>query len=77
MESNLTIFIVLSAASLGFIYMPIGALRFPKRAPHREISRFERNGVAHQYTDFIANYHDNISSDLGGCSDSGGDGGCD
>lgn len=77
MEPNSTIFIVLSAASLGFIYMLIGAFRFSKRAPHREIRRFDRNGVAHQYTDFIGNHHDNISSDFGGCSDSSGDGGCD
>jgi hypothetical protein len=78
MQPNFTILIVFSAASLGFIYMLIGAFRFSKRGSYRKIHRFDNNGMrVHQWEDFIGNHHDNISSDFGDCSDSGGDSGCD
>lgn len=78
MEPNSTIFIAFGAASFGFIYMLIGAFRFSKRGSHREIYRFDDNGMrGYQGTDFISNHHDNISIDIGDCSDGGGDGGGD
>jgi hypothetical protein len=78
MEPDLAISIVFSAASLGFIYMLISLFRFSNRGYHREIYRFDNNEMkSHQWTDFVGNHHDNIGSDFGDCSDSGGDGGCD